>query len=62
LDLYYNKCFTHDAKVKTDAKGEGTINGFYGNYDVTVTHNGKTKTVMAAFHKGYENVLEITLD
>ena len=62
MDLFYNKCFTHDAKVKTDANGEGAINGFYGNYDVTVTHNGKTKTVMAAFHKGYENVLEITLD
>ena len=62
VDLYYNKCFTHDAKAKTDAKGEGSIRGFYGNYDVTVSHNGKTKTVMAAFHKGYENVLEITLD
>ena len=53
--------WTRNAKAKTDANGEGAIRGYYGNYDVTVTHNGNTKTVMAAFHPGYENVLEITI-
>ncbi len=61
LDIFYNKMWTRNAKAKTDANGEGAIRGYYGNYDVTVTHNGITKTVMAAFHPGYENVLEITI-
>ena len=62
LDVFYNKMWTHNEKATTDANGEGTIRGYYGNYDVTVTHNGKTKTVMAAFRKGYDNVLEITIE
>lgn len=61
LDLYYNKWWTRNATSSTDANGEGTIRGFYGNYDVKVEAAGKTKTVMAAFHKGYDNILEITL-
>ena len=46
----------------TNEDGAATVRGFYGNYDVTVTHNGKTKTVMAAFHKGYDNVLEFVIE
>ena len=61
LDLYYNKWWTRNASSVTDANGEGSIRGFYGNYDVKVEANGKEKTVMAAFHKGYDNVLEITV-
>ena len=61
-DLIYNKWWTKDAKATTDAQGKATIRGFYGDYDVTVRHNGKEKTVMAAYHKGYENVLEITVE
>ncbi|MBE7045976.1 MAG: hypothetical protein E7396_01025 [Ruminococcaceae bacterium] len=61
LDLYYNKWWTRNAQATTDASGEGKVNGYYGNYDVKVEANGKTKTVMAAFHKGYDNVLEITV-
>ena len=62
VDLFYNKCFTHNANVTTNSSGEGSIRGFYGSYDVTVTHNGISKTVMAAFHKGFENVLEIVIE
>ena len=51
-----------DAKATTDAAGKATINGYFGDYDVTVTANGTTYTDMVAFYKGYENVLEITLD
>ena len=61
-DLVYNKWWTKDAKATMDKDGKATIRGFYGDYDVTVTANGQTKTVMAAFHKGYDNILEITLD
>ncbi len=60
-DLVYNKWWTRDAKATTDAEGKATIRGFYGDYDVTVTANGKTITDMVAFHKGYDNVLEIVI-
>lgn len=62
VDLYYNKCFTHDVNVTTDSNGECSIRGFYGSYDVTVDVNGTKKTVMAAFHKDFENVLEIVIE
>ena len=61
-DLVYNKWWTRDAKATTNAEGKATVRGFYGDYDVTVNANGKTKTVMAAYHKGYDNVLEITVE
>ena len=62
-DLVYNKWWTRNAVAKTDASGNGSVRGFYGDYDVTVTVDGKeVKTVMAAFHKSYENELIITLD
>ncbi len=62
-DLLYNKWWTKDAKATTDADGRGTVNGFYGDYDITVSINGEVvKTEMAAFHRGYENELVITLD
>ncbi len=62
IDIMYNKMYTHDAKAITDANGEAKIRGFYGNYDVTVNANGKSKKLMAAFHKGYENLLEVNID
>ena len=61
-DLVYNKWWTKDAKANTNAEGKATIRGFYGDYDVTVTANGKTVTDMVAFHKGYDNVFEITVE
>ena len=62
-DLLYNKWWTRGEMTITDASGAGEVRGFYGDYDVTVTVDGREeKTVMAAFHKGYENVLTITLD
>ncbi|MBE7046981.1 MAG: hypothetical protein E7396_06145 [Ruminococcaceae bacterium] len=62
VDLVYNKWWTKDAKANTGADGSATIRGFCGDYDVTVTANGKTTTKMVAFHKGYDNVLEITVE
>ncbi len=61
-DLVYNKWWTKDAKATTNAEGKATVKGFNGDYDVTVSANGQTKTAMVAFHKGYDNIFEITLD
>ncbi len=61
-DLVYNKWWTKDAKATTDDSGSAKIRGFYGDYDVTVNVNGKTVTDMVAFHKGYDNVLEIIVE
>lgn len=61
-DLVYNKWWTRNEETVTDKDGEGSIRGFYGDYDVTVNIGGEEKTVSAAFHKGYENVLTITVD
>ncbi len=61
-DLVYNKWWTRNAKATTDASGLAFVKGFYGDYDVTVSANGKTKTVSCAYHKGYDNCLEIILD
>jgi len=60
-DLVYNKWWTRDAKATTDNEGKAVVRGFYGDYDVTVSANGKTYTEMVAFHKGYDNILEITI-
>lgn len=62
VDLYYNKCFTHNVSATSDSQGECNIRGFYGSYDVTVDVGDVQKKVMVAFHKGYENVLEIVID
>ena len=61
-DLVYNKWWTRGAKATTDKDGKASVNGFYGDYDVTVNVNGKTVTKAVAFHKGYANVLEITVE
>ncbi len=60
-DLVYNKWWTNEEGT-TNANGEFGLRGFYGDYDVTVEANGQSKTVMVAFHKGYDNILEITMD
>ncbi len=60
-DLVYNKWWTRDLKATTDKEGKASINGFYGDYDVTVTADGKTKTISCAYHKGYENVLVVEM-
>ena len=61
-DLVYNKWWTRDAVSNADSEGKATVRGFYGDYDVTVTANGKTTTQMVAFHKGYDNIIEITVE
>jgi len=61
IDLVYNKWWTRGAAAVTDSDGKARIRGFYGDYDVTVSVNGADTSVTCAYHKGYENVLEICL-
>ena len=60
-DLVYNKWWTRESG-KTSSDGKYSVSGFYGDYDVTASANGKTKTVSASFHKGQDNTITITLD
>ncbi|HBE00899.1 MAG: hypothetical protein A2096_01710 [Spirochaetes bacterium GWF1_41_5] len=59
-DLVYNKWWTRDTG-KTDTKGNYTTRGYYGDYTITVTKNGKTKTVDVPCRKGKNNTIIITL-
>lgn len=34
----------------------------FADNSISVTIDGKTQTAMVAFHKGYDNVLEIVVD
>ena len=60
-DLIYNKWWTNESGT-TNANGEFALRGFYGDYDITASANGKTKTVSASCHKGSDNTIVITLD
>ena len=62
IDLVYNKWWTRNVDTTTDDNGESSIKGFYGDYDVEVEYNGNTYVKQIAFHKGYDNVVEIVLD
>ena len=46
----------------TDANGEYATRGYYGDYDITVSAHGKTKTVSAPCYKGNNNTIVITLE
>lgn len=44
---------------KTDAAGQLATRGFLGDYEITVTANGRTQTVKTAIKAGQPNVLEV---
>jgi GH35 family endo-1,4-beta-xylanase len=50
LDLVTKKWWT-DAALETAADGTARTRGFLGDYEITVTHNGVTKTVPAKLTK-----------
>jgi len=62
IDIIYNKMWTHSTDLKSDTTGTAKFRGYYGDYDVKVSANGITKTVMVPFHKGFENVVTIVMD
>ena len=61
IDLVYNKWRTRESGI-TETGGTYNFRGFYGDYDITVSHNGKTKTVQASFNKGGNNSVTVTLE
>ncbi|MBE7053619.1 MAG: hypothetical protein E7391_05015 [Ruminococcaceae bacterium] len=61
LDLVYNKWWTQE-EGKTDANGAFTTKGYYGDYLITATANGKSKTVDVKHYKGNTDTIEIVLD
>jgi uncharacterized repeat protein (TIGR02543 family) len=62
IDLVYNKWRTR-TRGTTGADGSCVLRGFYGDYDITVSANGKTKTVEdARFYKGQNNTITVVLN
>jgi GH35 family endo-1,4-beta-xylanase len=61
IDLVYNKWRTRETGV-TGADGACTVRGYYGDYDITVSANGKTKTVEARCYKGRDNTITVVLE
>ena len=60
IDLVYGQWST-DAAGETGPDGRFAARGFYGDYDVTVTAGGKSKTVSASMPSGSLD-LKVTLD
>ena len=61
LDLVYNKWWTQE-DGKTTADGSYQTRGYYGDYLITASANGKSKTVDVKCYKGADNTITITLD
>ncbi|MBE7052676.1 MAG: hypothetical protein E7391_00170 [Ruminococcaceae bacterium] len=61
IDLFYNKFWTRESG-KTNTEGKYNLRGFYGDYEITVTKDGKTKTVNVPCRKGNDNTITIVLD
>ena len=61
IDLVYNKWWTRESG-KTGDDGAYKTRGYFGDYDITVSANGKTKTVSAKLYKNSDKNIVITLD
>ncbi|MBE7052922.1 MAG: hypothetical protein E7391_01425 [Ruminococcaceae bacterium] len=61
IDLFYNKFWTRE-NGKTNSDGQYSLRGFYGDYEITASKGGKTKTVNAICRKGNDNTVTIILD
>ncbi|MBR5518489.1 MAG: hypothetical protein IKV86_05610, partial [Clostridia bacterium] len=61
IDLVYNKWWTEETGV-TNENGEFKTRGFFGDYDITVTLNGISKTVSTSCYKGNDNTITIVID
>jgi hypothetical protein len=60
LDLVYNKWWTQE-EGKTNADGTFKTKGYYGDYLITASKDGKTQTVDVKCYKGNNNTIEIVL-
>jgi len=55
IDLVTNKWWTR-ASGETDAQGSYKTRGFLGDYEITVTHNGKSRTLRTTLQKNSKPV------
>ena len=60
IDLVYNKWWTNETG-KTNDDGIFSVRGFYGDYDITVSANGITKTLSVGFQKNKGNTVTVYL-
>lgn len=60
IDLVKKKWWT-TATLTTATDGSGSVRGFLGDYQITVTANGKTKTIDAALPK-HGKAIDVSLD
>ncbi|MDR0731007.1 MAG: endo-1,4-beta-xylanase [Treponema sp.] len=61
IDLVYNKWWSRETG-DTGADGACTVRGYYGDYDITVSANGKTKTVEARCYRDGDNTITVVLE
>jgi GH35 family endo-1,4-beta-xylanase len=61
IDLVYNKWRTR-LRGTTDGDGAFIARAYYGDYDITVSAGGKTKTLEARWYRGQNNTLVVVLD
>ncbi len=59
-DLFYNKWWTRETG-KTNENGEFITKGYYGDYTINVSANGKTVSVDKPCYKGNDNTITIIL-
>ncbi len=60
-ETVYGTFWTNET-VTSAATGQAALRGFYGDYDVTVTHGEKTKTLQMTLSKAGDNRLTVVLD
>ena len=60
IDLVYNKWWTQE-NGKTASDGTFNVKGYYGDYLITASKDGKTSTVDVKCYKGNDNTIEIVL-
>ena len=60
IDLVYNKWWTKESG-KTNSKGTYSVKGYYGDYLITASKDGKTATADVKCYKGNDNTIEIIL-
>ncbi|MBE7053557.1 MAG: hypothetical protein E7391_04700 [Ruminococcaceae bacterium] len=60
IDLVYNKWWTQE-DGKTAADGTYATKGYYGDYLITASKDGKTATADVKCYKGNDNTIEIVL-
>ena len=60
IDLVYNKWWTNEEGY-TDLNGQFSFSGFNGDYKISVTIDGKTKTEIKSISKNKNNIIEIII-